>query len=439
MPSSVAPVWSEAELEDHLEFLNSNEAAERTTGTSGYAQSAAYVAARMREFRLQPAVGDDFRVVYTTALNYPISGALRAIADADSTLFYPGIDFLPHGRSDSGEVSVRWLVVTEDTTGIASAPNFPFGVVLRQGDADGSFLRAWRDAGAALAIAVQPLAPRFHVDRVMGLVAIQLAPDAANALMPRNWSTLASGSRIELPMRIFALSRSDFQQNAGAINLLSYIAGKHPVSAKELVIVCADLDDISKYAGIETVDFQNFGVGTSALLEVARNLGYVSRRWSLPERSVLLAVWSGSQLGHQGLRHFLANPNWPRNRIATVIYVGLAPEEEPVVRQLLEEYGLSLHVIPSRGSPLFTRRFVLQPDPILRRMAGNSRRSGSPEPAADPYVLPDMDDVIEQAVVQAGELAAAAYERLILESTDARPYFPANEDSLIVPQAADGQ
>jgi hypothetical protein len=50
-----------------------------------------------------------------------------------------------------------------------------------------------------------------------------------------------------------------------------------------------------------------------------------------------------------------------------------------------------------------------------------------------------MDDVIEQAVVQAGELAAAAYERLILESTDARPYFPANEDSLIVPQAADGQ
>ena len=439
MPSSVAPVWSEDELEDHLEFLNSNEAAERTTGTSGYAQSAAYVAARMREFRLQPVVGDDFRVVYTTALNYPISGALRTVADADSTIFYPGIDFLPHGHTDSGEVSVRWLVLAEDTAGIASAPNLPFGVVFDQGDVDGSILRAWRDAGAVLAIEVQPLAPRYHTDRVRGLVAIQLAPNAANDLIPRNWSTLASGSRIELPGRIIALARADFQRNAGAINLLSYVAGKHPVSAKDLVIVCADLDDISTYAGVESVDFQNFGVGTSALLEVARNLGYVSRRWSLPERSVLLAVWSGSQLGHQGLRHFLANPNWPRHRISSVIYMGLAPDDEPAVRQLLAEHGLSLHVVPSRGTPLFERRFVLLPDPSLRRMAGESRRSALPAPTADRYALPDMDDVIDHAVVQARDLAAAAYERLMLESTDDRPYFPANEDSLIVPRAAEGQ
>jgi predicted TIM-barrel enzyme len=50
-----------------------------------------------------------------------------------------------------------------------------------------------------------------------------------------------------------------------------------------------------------------------------------------------------------------------------------------------------------------------------------------------------MDDVIDHAVVQARDLAAAAYERLMLESTDDRPYFPANEDSLIVPRAAEGQ
>lgn len=439
MPTSTSPVWSEADLDDHLEYLNSSEAGERTTGTSGYAQSAAYVAARMREFRLQPVVGEDYRVVYTTALNYPLSGALRAVDGADSTLFYPGIDFLPHGRSDSGYVAVGRLVVTEDTTGISSAPRVPFGVVFRQGDVDASVLRAWRDAGAVLAIAVQPLTPRFYADRVIGLLAVQLTPGAADGLTTRRWSSIASGSSIELPRRIVAHVRSDFQQNAGAINLLGYVAGKHPVSAKDLVIVCADLDDISNYAGVEIVDFQNFGTATAALLEVARNLGYVSRRWSHPERSVMLAVWSGSELGHQGLRHFLEHPNWPRHRISKVIYVGLAPEEEPVVRSILANYGISLHAIPPMGSPLLDRRFVLLPDPALRRLARDRRTGGSSIPERDPYELPDMDAVIDQGVVQALALAAAAYERLMLESTDDRPYFPANEDSLIVPQAADGQ
>ena len=438
-PTALTPVWSDDELEDHLEYLNESDGAERTTGTSGYARAAAYVAARMREFRLQPVEGDDYRVIYTTPMNYPLSAALRIVRNADSTLFYPGIDFLVHGRSDSGYASVRTFVVTEDTTGLSSAPSGPFGVVFRRGDVEGAILRAWRGAGAVLAIAVQPLTPRFHADRIPGLLAVQITRRISDGLLVPNWSNIPAGSTIDLPWRIVALARTDFQQSAGAINLFGFVAGKHPVSARELVLICADLDGTSNFAGTQTVDFENFGVGTAALLEVARNLGSVSRRWSLPERSVLLAVWSGSKLGHQGLRHFLSNPYWERDRITAVIYVGLDDEEVVPVQRLLETHGLALHVIRSPATPLFERPFVLQPDLNLRRLARDSREMESSTAIADPYALPDMDDIVSIAVGQAKDLAAPAYERLLLESTDIMPYIPANEDSLVVPQAAVGE
>lgn len=435
-PTPVAPVWSDDELDDHLDFLNRTDAAERTTGTTGYARAAAYVAARLREFRLQPAIGEDFRVIYSAAMNYPISGALRTVSGQDSTAYHLGVDFMPHGRSDSGSVSVQVLVVTSDTAGIAMAPQRPFGVLFRDGAVDGTKLRAWRDAGAVLAITVEPLRPRYFSDRVRHLIAIQLAPQAAGRLMPTYRLVSEPGEAFELRRRIVAQVHANFQPNAGAVNILGLISGKHPELARDAVLVCTDLDAIGgSYAGVETVDYRNFGVGTAALLELARNLGFVSRRWLIPERSILMAVWSGSQLGHEGLREFLARPTWALDRIVSVIYVGLGPEDEPAVRQLFEERGLDLHVIPPPATPLFERPLVLLPDSPARRIARERIGVEGAADEQDPYDLPDMDDVVEQAISQSRDLAAAAFERILLESTDVRPFWPVSEDTLEIPSA----
>ncbi|MEX0748091.1 MAG: hypothetical protein WD275_08840, partial [Rhodothermales bacterium] len=69
-PTPELPVWSVSETDDHLEFLNDPSTGGRATGTQGYARAAAYVAARLHDFRLQPAL-DDFRVVYGTSINHP--------------------------------------------------------------------------------------------------------------------------------------------------------------------------------------------------------------------------------------------------------------------------------------------------------------------------------------------------------------------------------
>lgn len=437
-PSPIRPVWSDDELEDHLNFLNSGNAARRTTGTQGYARAAAYVAARMGEFRLQPVLHEEFRIVYSTPINYPLSAALRTVAISDSALFYPGIDVLADGRSDSGAVSVQTVVITDDTTGLRSPPREPFAVVFRDGGVDTETLSRWRVAGAVLSISIDSLSPRFYSRRVAGLVALQLAPHALLRLLPADVAAARSGRSFRLRHRIVGHVNATYQANAGAMNVIGYVAGKHPRHARDLVLVCGDLDAVSDFAGVQTVDFRNFGIETSALLEVARNLSYVSRRWSLPERSVMLAVWSGSELGHVGLRQFLDDPTWSLGRISSVIYVGLSAEEEPVVRRILADKGLSLDVIRAPTAPLYERPLVLIPDPTVRRLVRESRRSDGLAVAEhlEAPALPNMDVVIDSAVVQARKLAENVYERMMLATTHPRPFYPVLEDTLRTPPNA---
>lgn len=434
-PTPIQPVWSDDELEDHIEFLNSGDAGRRTTGTQGFAQAAVYVAARLREFNLQPPLHDEYRIVYSTPINYPLFAGLRTVGDADSTLFFPGIDILADGRSDSGSVAVQTLVMTDDTTGIHSPPAGPFGVVFRSGEPSAETQASWRAAGAVLAVSVQPLTPRFARRRIPGLVAVQLNPRAMVRLLSPGQAAAQPGSVVRMQQWLVANVQADYEAQAGAMNVMAYVAGKHPRHARELVLVCTDLDAVSEFGGIQTLDFQNFGVETAALLEVARNLGFVSRRWSLPERSVMFAVWSGSQLGHAGMRHFLENPTWSLDRVTSVVYMGLSSEDEPEVRRMLAEKGLPLDVIPAPSNLVSEPSLMLLPDPFVRRLARESLRR---DPRVDAEFLedaatPDLDAAVDSAVVQARRMADLAYGRVMLATTHPRPFYPVHEDTLQIP------
>ena len=375
-PTPEVPVWSVPEVDDHLEFLNDPSTGGRGTGTQGYARASAYVAARLHDFRLQPAL-DDFRVVYPTSINHPLSASMKMVGPIDSVVFLPGIDFLPDGRSDSGRVTVTRLVKPEDVP--AATP--PFAVVTS--DAPTSSLQAWRNAGASLVVRVGDLVPQLEPAPVSGLLVVQLTHVAAAMLLPER--------------RISVRVTTDFQLQAGALNILGYMAGKHPVESRKLVVVCADMDGPGNFAGVAVADFRNFGRSTAALLEVARSVSYVSHRWQLPSRSVMFAIWSGSRLGHQGLRHFLENPTWSLDSIASVIYIGL--EDEQAVRDILSPYGISLHVIPPPDQPLFSQPFVLEPDPAIQRLARST--PAVPEP--------DESQIMRLAVEQSIALADSAY------------------------------
>src|SRR5690606_22300632 len=90
-PTPVTPVWDAQALYDHIRFLNRDDVHGRATGTQAYARAAAYVASRLSEYGLPPAVGGDFRTIYSAPINFPIGGRLRAVGLAGSGVFLAGV------------------------------------------------------------------------------------------------------------------------------------------------------------------------------------------------------------------------------------------------------------------------------------------------------------------------------------------------------------
>lgn len=430
-PTPVTPVWNAQSLYEHIRFLNREDVRGRATGTQAYARAAAYVSSRMAEYGLQPAIQGDFRSIYSAPINYPLGGRLRAIGTADSLVFVPGIHFLADGRSDSGSVDVtRFIVATGDTPPAAMLER-PFGILVPPNESVD--LAAWRAAGAALVVLIGPLRPRFGVEPLDGLVVVQMTPNAARRLLRPGDEPLdpylagRHGEGIFLGRVLRAHVLTSYQPQAGAINMLGYFSGKHPIRRHQLVIVCSDLDALGQYAGVSVMDFRSFGTATAALLEITRNVGFVTQRWQVPDRSIMVAIWSGSRVGHVGLRTFLENATWPVSRIHSVVYVGLSDSERPQVQALLDRYGVRLAAIPPPDEPLYPEDVLLLPDGELRRAARDiDQNVETPE-------APDMSQLIDSAVVRARDLAGRSYERLMIEVTHPDPFMPVDKGILQAP------
>lgn len=146
----------------------------------------------------------------------------------------------------------------------------------------------------------------------------------------------------------------------------------------------------------------------------------------------MIAVWSGSELGHEGLRYFLENPTWDLTRVRSVVYLGLDRGDEAAVREMLSGYGINLISIPPAPEPLYPSEILLLPDAEVSRRA---RLRGGEQIRME---SPDMSAIIDSAIVRAAEMADAGYGRLMLESTDVAPFYPVLEDTLAVPQASPG-
>lgn len=422
-PAPLAPVWDQKELREHLRYLNGSETQGRMSGTPGYARAAAYVTARLREFRLQPVLGDEFRVLYGAPLNHVRSAALTATG-VDSLFFLPGVEFLPDGRTDSGRVavsSVRFVPAEAVRSGVAP-PVAPRTALVVATGVPTAWLESARDRGVPAVLIAGALVPSVSAEPVRGLLVTQITTAAAAALLETTPAAVprlieAGGTR-RLSRTVTLRIVADVQPRAGAINVMGYVAGKHPAHADELVIVCSDLDAAGQVAGTSIVDLEHFGVETAALLELARNFSYVSRRWTMPDRTLLFAVWSGARTGMAGLRAFLKQPTWDLERATAVVYVGLSPEEEPAVRALLAEHGLPLYAVPAPDEPLAPQPAYVIPEAAVQRMA---RQRGIP--AAESPSL-NLSEIMDKAMLHAVALSEAAYPVVLRAATGMEPLPP---------------
>lgn len=432
IPNPAQPTWAASALLEHLRFFNQGEVNNRGTGTVGYATAAAYVAARMEEFRLQPVLGSSFRVVYQTSLNYPLGAFLSLATPADTAAFWAGIDFLPDGRSDSGRVAAER--VTLDPTGRPdTAPAVPV-VMVDAANATTPYLTALARRGGQAALLVGRLAPRQATTPVEGLVVVRILPETAARILDVSTGRLdgllkgAQPQPRSLQHTLQLHVVADHQPMAGALNLIGFQPGKHPRLASDLVIVCADLDAIGAIGGVGVFDSQHLGTGAAAVLEVARLYSTFARYWPLPERSILFAIWSGAQIGQAGLKAYLRHPPWMLERTRGVIYAGLAPEDEPVVRDLLAAHGLPLYVVSDPMHAEESPVVFVPPDDVPRRARTAATRSG-----AD---AANRTQLLQRAVPAAQTMADSINVLLLREAISPDGVMPMREQQLRVPDEA---
>jgi len=265
------------------------------------------------------------------------------------------------------------------------------------------------------------------------LIVVQILPETAMGLMRTTRATLnAQLRRAErivwrLPRAVRLRVETQALPDAGAINILGYTPGKHPVRAEDLVIVCADLDAVGTFAGVPTLDTDHLGVGAAALLEVAQQYAFFARFESLPERSILFAVFSGARQGHAGLRAYLHHPLWALDHTRAVVYVGLDPTDEPEVRSLLAAYDLPLYAVAPPPDTLDARGVVLLP---VRRPPRRRTLRGEQAFRSDP---PRLSDLIDAGVVSARQMAEAVHTLLLREAATGASLMPVNADTLRIP------
>ena len=225
------PLWSDEALREHLRFFNGPDVEGRATGTSGYASAASYVAARMAEFALQPALAGNAQVVYPTPINEVRAATLTlADVDPDTLLFYLGVDFLPDGRSDSGRVEIHTLLIgsSSPAEAIAAFQRPGRALLLPARVATTDSLVALRNAGARVVLVVGTLSPRLALRPVHGLMVVQILPETALRLMCTSRANLAAqlgrGTHVarRLPRPVRLRVETQALPVTGALNVLSY-------------------------------------------------------------------------------------------------------------------------------------------------------------------------------------------------------------------------
>jgi len=431
------PVWSESEVQHHLRFFNGSDVAERGTGTVGYATAAAYVAARMQEFELQPALEGIFRLIYATPINVLRSARLIPVG-GDSLAFYPGIDYLPDGRSDAGVTLVTaFSVLGQELT--VPDPGALSAVVVAAAEATNERLQGWQRAGVQVALLVGPLEPRPVARPIPGILVMQVTQQATARLLQMSPGAverlLQSNDEERQPLLqpVRVQVEGEPMPSAGAINTIGYIAGKQPALSQEAVLVCADLDDIGTFAGVRTMQADHLGASTAALLEVARQYAFFTQYYSLPERSIVFAVLSGARLEHAGLRAYLHQPTWALSRVHSVIYVGLDPSEEPAVRALLAPHEISLYPVPPPADTTQSDAVVLLPG--RRSARGSTVQSRAERGREDPgrQTPPRLPELIEAGVQKALLMAESVNDLLLREAITPAAFRPIAADTLRVP------
>lgn len=341
---------SSHDLLDYAAELSSEKYSGRLSGSPGYEEAAKWVASKLGEWNIKPAVDGSyfqyFQNAYTevltpgkiTLISLPLRNAIE--------LYFPD-DYYPGSNSASGTVEGEVVYVG---FGI-SAPELGYddyaninvkgkillmesGVTYLRND---TTLAKWepysyhrykferaRELGAAGLLYVGLLAnpnTSYIDDFVYAHISERIAeklfegsgrsyanqkPQITNVLKPQSVS-LKNAVSISASTRHFPDSQ--------ACNVIGIIEGSDPVLKNEAIILGAHLDAVGSPGMLFPGALDNAS-GVADLLGVAQALSSSAVK---PGRSIIFIFFGGEECGLYGSHHFVQNPVWDKEKTAFMI------------------------------------------------------------------------------------------------------------------------
>lgn len=482
---SVVPGWAQAPAADappstrpHVEHLASPALEGRATGSPGADAAATYIVGQLRALGASPLPGrDDFLVPFEYTARMRDDGTTLTITRGDATeRFDQPADVQGLSFSDSTEVSGE---VVFAGYGLAMPEGAGLGydsyatldvkdkivVVLRYFPED-----ADADLRAALArysgLRYKALMARERGAKGLIVVTGPRSPNAGTTV-PLAYDTSSAGSGIaaasvsgEVAARLFAghgqsleevqaqldtgnphvtgfalegvrvtLSPKVARETATSHNVVGYLPATARIALpKPMVAIGAHYDHLgrgnrgSSLARGDEADQAHPGAddnasGVAAVLEAARQLARGQR-----QRGVILAFWSGEEMGLLGSGAFVASPPVPLDDVAayvnldmvgrmrdnrlTVQAVGSSPAWRPLLEQVNVLAGFDLQLQDDPYLPTDSASFNQAGVPTLALFTGSHEDYHKPSDTADRINYEDLDRVASFAASVVRRLAS---------------------------------
>jgi membrane dipeptidase len=355
-----------AKAYEHIRYLASDDLKGRKSATPEYAKAAEYVAAKMKDYRLQPGgeKGSWFQeVAFKNWSNYEQPVRLE-IVSPQKRVYFPGRnrDFAPVFGTGSGyvrgemafagygilsekpawndydglEVKGRILVILPD-----APPDFEDAAAKEWTLEKKAKLAAEKGAVGLIEMDLtdprQPPDPkeRRRTSRNLktgecpkGFVVMQAGRDFLDDLFycaRKSWRDAVSRIlRLKKPHSFLFEAAVEMevhlvQEERKAVNVIGLLPGRDPKLKDEYIILGGHLDHL----GIGLNGFINNGADDNAssaatILETARVLVASGFR---PARSILFCSWAGEEMGLIGSRYYVDHPLYPLEK--TVVYLNI--------------------------------------------------------------------------------------------------------------------
>jgi len=344
----------------HVEYLSSDDFKGRKAGTPEYLKAAHYVAAKMKEYGLEPGgkKGSYFQQVEFKDWRHFEPPVRLEIVSPQHLLFSPGrsAHFFPNSGTGSGILKAQLAFAgyglvshknkwddygNMDVSGkivliIPGAPEFLKGTSRKEKSLDskiktavkkgasgvlimniGESLRGWgipegADKGTCPENFLVMTANSSLLDKIFYMKNLSWRSIVSEMIRGKRPHPFLLDLTVEMEIHYIHEDRT-------APNVLGLIPGKHPELKNEYIIIGGHLDhlgvglDGSIYNG---ADDNASSVGV--LLEIARVIQANDFR---PDRSVILAAWAGEELGLIGSRYYTEHPIYPLEK--TAVYMNM--------------------------------------------------------------------------------------------------------------------